>query len=143
VDLDTFIVATYCLVDETMDEVLGGKRLRRRGPRPALDDREVLTIEVVGEFLGIDTDKGIFHFFSRHYAEWFPALGRVHCTTFSRQAANLWSVKRCLWRRLLARVEHAEGLFLVWTPSPCQCARLPRPLVTEASPGSPPGATTP
>jgi len=94
VDLDTFIVATYCLIDELMDEHLSGGRgrLRERGPRPTSNDREVLTIEIVGESLGLDTDEGIFLFFSRHYAdEWFPALARLHRTTFARQAANLWS----------------------------------------------------
>jgi hypothetical protein len=103
--------------------------LRERGPQPLLDDREVLTIEIVGEFLGMDTDKGIFLFFSRHYAEWFPALGRVHRTTFTRQAANLCSVKRRLWRRLLARVEHAaEGLCLVdsFAVPVCSFAKAPR-----------------
>jgi hypothetical protein len=128
VDLDTFIVAAYCLIEETMDEVLGGERLRERGPEPALDDREVLTMEVVGEFLGLDTDKGIFLFFSRHYEEWFPALGRIHRTTFARQAANLWAVKRRLWRRLLGRVEHAEGLSLVdsFCVPVCSFAKAPR-----------------
>ncbi len=102
-DLDTFIVATYCLVDEAMDEeALGAKgRLRERGPNPTLDDREVLTIELVGEFLGIDTDEGLFRYFRRHYAEWFPALRGVHRTTFVRQTANLWKVKQLLWRHLL------------------------------------------
>lgn len=61
-DLNTFIVATYCLVYEAMGETLGDhrrRRLRRRGPDPLfLDDREVLTIEVVGEFLGIETPTG-------------------------------------------------------------------------------------
>jgi hypothetical protein len=104
VDLDTFIVATYCLVDEAMDnEAMGGgkERLRQRGPNPTLDDREVLTIEIVGEFLGMDTDEGLFGYFRRHYAEWFPALRKVHRTTFARQTANLWKVKRLLWRHFL------------------------------------------
>src|ERR671910_503577 len=61
-----------------------------------LSDAEVLTIEVVGEFLGIDTDKGIYCYFRRHYGEWFPALKGVHRTTFCRQAANLWVVKEML-----------------------------------------------
>ena len=86
---DTFIVAVYCLVDDLMEALLGGQRLRKRGPDPTLDDREVLTVEVVGEFLGLDTDTGIFGFFGRHYGEWFPALGVVHRTTFTRQAACL------------------------------------------------------
>jgi DDE family transposase len=129
VDLDTFIVATYCLIDDLIDEVLGGRRLRERGPDPALDDREVLTMEIVGEFLGLDTDRGIFRFFSRHYEGWFPPLGRVHRTTFARQAANLWALKRRLWRRLLEeRVEHAEGLWLVdsFAVPVCSFAKAPR-----------------
>ena len=131
VDLDTFIVAIYCLIDELMDEHLSGgrQRLRERGPRPTLDDREVLTIEIVGESLGLDTDKGIFLFFSRHYAEWFPALTRVHRTTFSRQAANLWSVKRCLWQRVLhTRLQHEEELCLVdsFAVPVCSFAKAPR-----------------
>ena len=59
-------------------------------------------MEVVGEFLGIDTDKGLYEFFRRHYyAEWFPKLKELHRTTFARQAANLWKVKEFLWQRLL------------------------------------------
>ena len=96
-DLSTFIVAVFCLVDDRLQ----GLRLRSRGPAPTLSDAEVLTIEIVGEFLGIDTDKGIHLFFRRHYAGWFPALGKVHRTTFARQAANLWKVKERLWQELL------------------------------------------
>jgi hypothetical protein len=72
---------------------LAGRRLRQRGPAPTLSDSEVLTIECVGEFWGIDTDKGLYDHFRRHYRDWFPALSRVHRTTFTRQAANLWAVK--------------------------------------------------
>jgi len=130
VDLwDTFIVAVYCLVDDLMEELLGGQRLRKRGPDPTLDDREVLTVEVVGEFLGLDTDTGIFGFFGRHYGEWFPALGVVHRTTFTRQAANLWSVKGRLWQSLLdTRVEHDRGICLLdsFAVPVCSFAKAPR-----------------
>jgi hypothetical protein len=102
VDLSTFIVSVFCLVDDR----LKGRRIRQRGPAPKLSDSEVITIEVVGEFLGIDTDKGIHSFFRHHYAEWFPTLGEVHRTTFARQAANLWKVKECLWQELLALAPH-------------------------------------
>ncbi len=128
VDPDEFIVAIYCLVDDLMEELLGSRRLRSRGPAPVLDDREVLTMEIVGEFFGFDTDKGIFEFFSRHYAGWFPALRRVHRTTFSRQAANLWKVKRLLWRGLLGGVEHEEKVSLVdsFAVPVCSFAKAPR-----------------
>jgi Transposase DDE domain len=130
VDLDTFIVATYCLIDELMNELLpDGERLRQRGPaRLLLDDREVLTIEIVGEFLGLDTEKGIFRHFRRHYSEWFPGLGVAHRTTFTRQAANLWKVKEALWRELLGRIDYDEKIFLVDSlcVPVCSFAKAPR-----------------
>ncbi len=71
VDLSTFVVAVFCLVDDRLE---GGSKLRQRGPEPALRDSEVPTMEIVGEFLGIDSEKGPYDYFRRHYGEWFPAL---------------------------------------------------------------------
>ena len=102
-DLSTFIVSVFCLVD---DQLKGRHRLRQRGPAPKLSDSEVLTMEIVGEFLGLDTDKDIYLFFRRHYAAWFPALSEIHRTTFARQAANLWKVKERLWQELLSLAPH-------------------------------------
>ena len=99
-DATTLLITVYCLVDEW----LAGRRLRQRGPRPTLSDSEVLTIECVGEFLGIDTDKGLYDHFRRYWRDWFPALGRIHRTTFVRQAANLWAVKAQLRQQLLGQV---------------------------------------
>ena len=70
-------------------------------------------MEVVGEFLGYDQDVGIYHYFRRHHPDWFPALLRVHRTTFTRQAANLWVVTEQLWGRLLERVPHDPALSFV------------------------------
>ena len=61
-DLNTFIVAVFCLIDDRIKD----QRLHQRGPAPKLSDSEVLTMEIVGEFLGIDTDKAIYLFFPRH-----------------------------------------------------------------------------
>ena len=61
-DLNTFIVAVFCLIDDR----LKGQPIRSRGPALKLSDAEVLTIKVVGEFLGLDTDKGTHSFFRWH-----------------------------------------------------------------------------
>jgi hypothetical protein len=102
-DLSTFIVSVFCLVD---DRIKDHRPLRQRGPAPKLSDSEVITIEIVGEFLGLDTDKALYLFFKRHFGEWFPTLGEVHRTTFARQSANLWKLKETLWQELLLLTPH-------------------------------------
>ena len=121
-DLSTFIISVFCLVDDR----LKGRSIRSRGPAPKLSDAEVLTIEVVGEFLGIDTDKGIYLFFRRHYSEWFPALSEVHRTTFARQAANLWKLKERLWQELLGLAPHDPAFAI------CDSMPLPACLFARA-----------
>ncbi len=110
-DLETFLTAVYCLIDDGLRTQ--PQKLRQRGPAPRLADSEVLTLEVAGEFLGLDTDQAIYAHFRRHHAALFPRLLRVHRTTFARQAANLWAVKRQLWQRLATRVPHDSGLSIL------------------------------
>ncbi len=120
-DLITFLICTFCLVDDFMK----GKPLRQRGPQPTLQDSEVITMEIVGEFLGIDTDSGIFHYFRRHYGAWFPALCQVHRTTFVRQAAGLWKMKQQLWAAFLEQVVH-DPLISITDSLPIPVCRFAR-----------------
>ena len=105
--------------DAAHHRVLPDRRLAGRAtaaparPQPTLSDSEVLAIECVGEFWGIDTDKGLYEHFRRHWRGWFPALGRIHRTTFVRQAANLWAVKQRLHQHLVTQVEFDPQLCLV------------------------------
>jgi hypothetical protein len=127
VDLSTLITAVFCEVDDWFIEQ--EKKLRGRGPEPTLSDPEVLTMEIVGEFLGIDAEKDLYAYFKRHYAEWFPALRGVHRTTFTRQMANLWVAKERLWRHLLSRrIDFDPSVSLVDSfPMPvCRFARAYR-----------------
>lgn len=104
-NLETFLTAVYCLIDDSLRVLLHGARLRARGPAPTLADSEVLTMEVVGEFLGFDTDVGIHAYFRQHWAALFPAMRHVHRTTFHRQAARLWAVKQALWQWFVRQVQ--------------------------------------
>src|SRR3954453_4285887 len=127
-DLETLIIVVFCLVDDFVRDLCRGRRLRQRGPAPVLADSEVLTVEIVGEFLGLDTDRGLYAYFRRHFGHLFPGLRQVHRTTFLRQAANLWAVKHALWRRLLAVTGHDPAVTLVDSmPVPvCRFARAHR-----------------
>lgn len=110
---DEFLLRLFYLID-TETEALNLPRLRQRGPRPTLHDSEVITMEVAGEFMGIDTDKGIYRFFRRYHCQEFPGLRHVDRTTFVRQAANLWRLKQMLQARLLAMVPlHEDPLWLI------------------------------
>jgi len=123
-DITTFMIAVYCLIEDH----LAGQRLRKRGPQPTLRDSEVLTIEVLGEFLGIDTESNIFTHFRRHYADWFPGLRKITRTAFTRQAANLWKVKQELWHTVAQTIPHDPYISVVDSfPVPvCRFARAPR-----------------
>src|SRR5262245_52981226 len=101
--LQDLLLLVSCLVDDHL-KALGLSSPRQRGPDPEVADSEVITIELVGEYLGLDRDARLFWHFRQHHRADFPALARVHRTTFARQAANLWRVKQLLQRRL------AEGL---------------------------------
>ena len=115
-DLSIFIITVFCLIDDWLQ---GEPKLRQRGPHPELADSEVLTIEVVGEFLGIDSEKDLFVYFRRHYGEYFPALREVHRITFTRQAANLCGSLKSGCGSICSTVSASTRSSLWLTPSRC------------------------
>lgn len=97
--LEDFIIWMYCRVDDYLKILLKGGTLRSRGFPPALSDSEVITMEIVGEFLGIDTDKGIWKYFKGHWQDFFPAIGSR--SNFAKQASNLWCLKQMIQEQLI------------------------------------------
>jgi len=125
--IDEFIIAVFCCVDDLLRTLTQEQPIRQRGFAPALSDSEVITMEIVGEYQGIDTDQGVWQYFRRHWLEWFPHLGsRV---TFARQAANLWQYKALLQQQLATQLgAFTDDLHLVdGIPIPLCCiSRAPR-----------------
>lgn len=131
--LDEFIITVFCWVEKAFAEVTEGVKLRSRGFAPRLSDSEVITMEIVGEFLGHDGDEAIWEYFRRHWAAWFPALGDR--SPFGRQAAHLWRVKPLLQERLAADLgaRSADGPIIDGFPiAVCKLARAPRSRVLKA-----------
>lgn len=94
--IEDLVTVVYCVIDDLLKDVqtnlLRGAPWRKGGFAPAVSDSEVLTMVLVGEFLGIDKDKAIHRFFRQpSWRTFFPKLQRNR-TTFVRQAANLWAV---------------------------------------------------
>jgi hypothetical protein len=117
VDLDTYMKTLY-----------QDQKLRERGPEPTLSDCEVITIETIGEYLSLNQDKTIFKYFRSHFAHFFPALRKVHRTTFVRQAANLWQVKEKVWQFITSFIRFDPSFSILDSlPIPvCQFARAYR-----------------
>ena len=127
--LDDFIISMYVQIDDQLRvtrQRLQVERLRQRGPAPKLSDAEVLTLECVGEFLGLDCDEDIFAYFSRHFGHFFPALAHIHRTTFARQGANLWHVKGLIWRRIVRESAPAGDRLHIVDSMPVPVCRFAR-----------------
>lgn len=105
-DIEEFIIAVYLSVEARLPRLFDVYPARARGFEPVLSDAEVITLEVVGEFLGHHTDIGIWRYFQRHWSAWFPHL--PHRSTFVRQAANLWAYKQQLHQQLLRDLNAAD-----------------------------------
>lgn len=100
---EEFIIAVFCCVDDALKPLLTAHPISiPRGFAPYLTPAEVLTMELVGEYKGIDTDKGIWQYFRGHWHTLFPQLASR--TSFTRQAANLWQYKRLLQHQLAERL---------------------------------------
>ena len=84
--MEDFITAVFCCVDDLLKKMTKGKAVRSRGFKPSLSDSEVITMEIVGEFQSIHTDKGIWQYFRRHWFSMFPQIKSR--SSFVRQAAN-------------------------------------------------------
>ncbi|MEM8614322.1 MAG: IS982 family transposase [Cyanobacteria bacterium P01_H01_bin.105] len=98
-DIEEFIIAVYLCVEAHLSQLMALNPPRKRGFAPSLSDGEVLTLEIVSEFLGHHCDTDLWKYFRRHWLSWFPGLPSR--TTFVRQAVNLWQYKQLLHERLL------------------------------------------
>lgn len=96
--IEDFIICVFCCVEDLLREICQNYPPRTKGFAPALSDSEVITMEIVAEYCGIDTEKGIWSYFRHHWQSWFPNIGSR--SSFVRQAANLWKYKEVLQRNL-------------------------------------------
>jgi hypothetical protein len=98
---DDFIIHVYCMTCDEYGEISRQQRIRRAGFAPAFTDEEAITLEVCGEYFGLNTDEAIYDYFDTHYRHFFPKL--PDRSLFVRQTANLWQVKMRIQQHLASR----------------------------------------
>ena len=121
--LDEFIINTYLMVEQYYNLIVQ-KPLRRGGYAPKLSDSEVICMELVGEFMGMDQDKQIWQYFKQHWLSWFPKLGSY--PNFAKQCANLHFVKQHIHQQVV-QTQEDNIHFIDGFPIPvCKYARVYR-----------------
>ena len=65
-----FIISVFLIIEQFYSAIVI-QPLRSREFPPTLSDIEILTIQIVGEFLGLDSDKNIGFYFKHNWFECF------------------------------------------------------------------------
>ena len=88
-DIDTFLVGLYTIVDDLYRERFEAKKPRRRGAKPRLSDSEVLTIAIIGQWFG-SSESAFVRYAHNHWSGYFPELLSQSAT--NRRARDLAGV---------------------------------------------------
>lgn len=101
-DLDSFLVSLYVLVDDWWQDAHDARAPRRPGRPPLLSDAEVLTLAILSQWPRFRSERDFWRFASSHLRGYFPDL----CTQgqLNRRIRALEPELRALQRAL------AEGL---------------------------------
>ena len=122
--IDEFIIKIYLMVDDYYKKIVTN-RLRQGGYAPKLTDSEIITMELVGEFLQMDTDSQIHQYFKQHWQTWFPQIGSY--PNFAKQCVNLLQVKTLIQQHIVKQHGQDNIHFIDGFPIPvCQYARAYR-----------------
>jgi hypothetical protein len=106
-DLDTFLVTVYCLIDDLYRTRFAGHKPRRPGRRPELTDSEVLTLMVLAQWHPRRSERAFVRYASRHWRGYFPRL--LSPSAFNRRARDLSGVLCVLGPAVAQQVEQQLG----------------------------------
>lgn len=120
IDRDTFLTTVYVLVDTAVAR----QPPRRRGGRPPImSDSEVLTLMLLGQFLG-GSERHLLRWAHRQLPGWFPRL--LSQSSFNRRSRAL--AIRCAWlmQQLLDELSLAAEPFEIVDGLAIPVAAVPR-----------------
>ena len=92
-DLETFFIAVYTVVDDIYKEAVAPLIGNRNGPEPRFSDSELITLSLVAEFLGIDSERAFLSFVRKNFSYLFPDLPER--SRYNRKRRDLaWATDR-------------------------------------------------
>lgn len=123
VDLETFMIAVYTLVDTLYQTHLAPAKPVRRGRPPTLADSEVLTLMVLGQWLG-NSERGLLRHAQAYWRSYFPNL--LSQSAFNRRARDLGSTCAALLIQLARELGADATPYQVADTVPVPLAKLCR-----------------
>jgi len=95
--LEDIVIAVYAALDDALTQAGAGdedgKLIPRRGPRPEVDDRQVLCLVVLQEIFGFESDHRFHQWMNKH-----PVMVSLFPRRLSRQN---WADRRALLTPLM------------------------------------------
>lgn len=99
-DVDTFLVTVYCLVDDLYREHFAPVKRKRPGKKPELADSEVLILALVAQWQHDRSERAFVRYARAHWRSYFPRL--LSQSAFNRRVRDLSGVL-CLLGPLVSR----------------------------------------
>src|SRR5207248_2431382 len=94
-DLDTFLVTVYCVIDDLYQETFAAHKPVRPGAEPEMSDSEVLTVVVLTQWQQSRSESAFLGYVRHHWRAYFPRV--LSQSAFNRRARDLM---RVLWALL-------------------------------------------
>ena len=103
--LETFFIIVFCIVDELYRLLVGPQSNLRtsNNNNPVFTDVEVITIALVGELKGENSERAWWRFVSKNYGHLFPHL--CSRTRYGRRLKRLSKEMEMIRQNLLYRVD--------------------------------------
>jgi hypothetical protein len=89
-DVDTFLVTVYCMVDDLYQAEFAPQKPPRPGRKPQVTDSEVLTLAVLAQWQQDRSERRFLRYVRQHWRRYFPR--QLSQSAFNRRARDLMGV---------------------------------------------------
>ena len=106
-DLDTFLVTVYCVIDDLYQETFAAHKPVRPGAEPEMSDSEVLSVVVLTQWQQSRSESAFVRYVRHHWRAYFPRV--LSQSAFNRRARDLMGVLCALGPAISRRLDQALG----------------------------------
>ena len=106
-DLDTFLVTVYCVIDDLYQETFAAHKPVRPGAEPEMSDSAVLSVVGLTQWQPRRSESAFLRYVRHHWRAYFPRV--LSQSAFNRRARDLLGVLCALGPVISRRLDQAVG----------------------------------